>query len=88
MSRMNWDRVNRENRAISEANRVLDPEPTRAARSDRPKSRMPKSRKRQSGKRKRMTEKERALAWHRQNRTETLAIMTATTSQHALTRTR
>ena len=83
MSRMNWDRVNRENRAISEANRVLDPEPTRAARSDQPKSRKPRSRKR-----KRMTEKERALAWHRQNRTETLAIMTATRSQNALTRTR
>ena len=63
MTRMNWDRVNRENRAIREANRVLAPEPTRP--------RVAPS-KRRKPKRKRMTEKERALAWHRQNRTDWL----------------
>ena len=61
MTRMNWDRVNRENRAISEANRTFDPEP-----AARPGKNARKRRNRSRGKR--VTEKERALAWHRQNR--------------------
>ena len=67
MTGMNWDRANRENRAMSEADRVFDPEPTAPVRR-----KMRRAKKRPAKKRKKMTEKERALAWHRQNRVDSL----------------
>ena len=66
MSGMNWDRVNRENRAIRESNRVLEPEPDRKARKKHKNGNDQKGKKKSGGKR--MSEKERALAWHRQRR--------------------
>ena len=71
MTAMNWDRVNRENRAIREANRTFAPEGPIRDPLARPRKRNGAGGSGTS----RRTEKDRALAWHRANRACQLRVM-------------